>query len=309
MWLFQSPFGRRKKKKNKAKTKTEIKYYPRTEYITRTITQIEFVPKIEYVTNTEYVKTTEYVSHTEHITKTVEVPAKEYVEVLFFPDSRMPCDSFYERLKGEKSKCQFRDKCTSIHYNQISSVKSSLVKILLALSEAKSSIDLCMFAFTFQPLADFLIHLKRNGVAIRVIADGKSEQNDQLNRLQEARIALKSNGSSSGGSFVHNKFVIVDQKLVVHGSLNWTLSGISKNKEACVIDSGPNSARAFVGEFEKLWANMHHRKSGEKAAPKAEIRTSKSKKIHKLVIKDGWIYDYVVEENEERLANKKKVGS
>lgn len=237
--------------------------------------QVKYVPKIEYVT------------------RTVQVPPQDYVEVLFFPDSRMPCDSFNERLKGYNSWCKLGDKCTAIHYGQMYSAKSSLVKILLALSRANFSIDLCMFSFTYQPLADFLIYLhNERDVEVRVILDKKNPKYNQADLLESAGIPIKTNGASAE-SCVHNKFVIIDKRLVIHGSLNWTLSAISRNQEACVIDSSPSSAEAFVEEFEKLWANFEFRYKNS-----ARIWVSKRGVTHYTYTRPrGVTEDYVVGDN------------
>lgn len=52
---------------------------------------------------------------------------------------------------------------------------------------------------------------------------------------------------------MHNKFVIVDDALVVNGSYNWTKGARFDNRENLTLTNAPKAVQEFKAEFEKLW--------------------------------------------------------
>lgn len=58
---------------------------------------------------------------------------------------------------------------------------------------------------------------------------------------------------SSGESLMHNKFVIIDQKILMTGSYNWTVASTEVNQENVVIMENDHLVETFMNEFNKLW--------------------------------------------------------
>ncbi|RCH79430.1 hypothetical protein CU098_004531, partial [Rhizopus stolonifer] len=92
-----------------------------------------------------------------------------------------------------------------------------------ALSTAKHTLYVCVFSMTDNDTADVLSDAKRRGVDVRIITD-----NDQMDptkgadvyRLNErANIPFKCDDSEQ---FMHNKFAVIDNKIVITGSFNWS---------------------------------------------------------------------------------------
>lgn len=52
---------------------------------------------------------------------------------------------------------------------------------------------------------------------------------------------------------MHHKFVLIDNKLLINGSFNWTRNAITGNQENVVVTDYPQLVQAFQAEFEKLW--------------------------------------------------------
>ena len=59
---------------------------------------------------------------------------------------------------------------------------------------------------------------------------------------------------------MHHKFAVVDDRLVLNGSLNWTVQGVSRNRENVQVSSDPRAVRAFKAEFERLWREFRNNK-------------------------------------------------
>ena len=51
----------------------------------------------------------------------------------------------------------------------------------------------------------------------------------------------------------HHKDVVLDAKIVVTGSYNWTVMGDIANHENVVVLRHGSAARSFLEDFEKTW--------------------------------------------------------
>ena len=57
---------------------------------------------------------------------------------------------------------------------------------------------------------------------------------------------------SNPGS-MHHKFIVIDEEIVHFGSMNYSENAIKRNNENILIIYNSAIARAFIGEFERLW--------------------------------------------------------
>ncbi|KYO30780.1 mitochondrial cardiolipin hydrolase [Alligator mississippiensis] len=53
--------------------------------------------------------------------------------------------------------------------------------------------------------------------------------------------------------YMHHKFAIVDQKMLITGSLNWTTQAIQSNRENVLIVEDAEYVKPFLAEFERIW--------------------------------------------------------
>jgi mitochondrial cardiolipin hydrolase len=52
---------------------------------------------------------------------------------------------------------------------------------------------------------------------------------------------------------MHDKFMIVDKKIVTTGSFNWTTNATEYNNENLIIITSKNTAAAYNEEFNRIW--------------------------------------------------------
>lgn len=127
--------------------------------------------------------------------------------------------------------------------------------IAFYLSQAKKSIDLCVFTISDDVLSGCLKTLHEKGIKIRIITDGNKMQDagSQVKELARCGIDVKVDNSRY---HMHNKFGIVDGRIAFTGSYNWTYTAKMHNQENLVITTNFTIVHKFIDEFELLWGQM-----------------------------------------------------
>lgn len=69
--------------------------------------------------------------------------------------------------------------------------------------------------------------------------------------LTDEGVSVRTDASTQ--SLMHNKFVIIDQKILMTGSYNWTARATKANQENVVIIENDFLIQSFTEEFNKLW--------------------------------------------------------
>ncbi len=136
--------------------------------------------------------------------------------------------------------------------------KDDLQAVLLAhLAQARSTIHVAVAWFTDVPLFNLLMERQRGGVRVELIIT-KHDFNDQCTNDHEA---IAENGGlflelGSEDQMMHHKFCIIDRKVLLQGSFNWTKRANQSNNETLtLIEEDPTSVNQFLAEFERLKRN------------------------------------------------------
>jgi phosphatidylserine/phosphatidylglycerophosphate/cardiolipin synthase-like enzyme len=59
--------------------------------------------------------------------------------------------------------------------------------------------------------------------------------------------------SSTHRGLMHNKFAVIDGRLLINGSFNWTRQACLYNQENVIVTDNPQLVRLFAAQFEALW--------------------------------------------------------
>ncbi|MDP2666247.1 MAG: phospholipase D family protein [Candidatus Diapherotrites archaeon] len=123
---------------------------------------------------------------------------------------------------------------------------------LSAIHASQSKIDVAMYSFTHPQLAQALMDAHERGVVVRVLLE-RQQAGGSFSQLQNLRDAGLSVRIDANPSYMHHKFAVIDQTVVLTGSMNWSRNGVGENNEnVLVIHSTALNAR-FAQEFETLW--------------------------------------------------------
>lgn len=129
--------------------------------------------------------------------------------------------------------------------------ESNVTYLLGLISRANKSIDAAVFTITARDFSDVLINAHRRGVVVRILTDNEQQgtTGSQIQQLRKAGILVRHNTSF----FMHHKFVVIDCKYLVTGSLNWTSQGLRGNNENVIVSTAEDLIQPFDSEFEYLW--------------------------------------------------------
>ncbi|VFV19389.1 phospholipase d6 [Lynx pardinus] len=94
------------------------------------------------------------------------------------------------------------------------------------------------------------------GVRVRVITDCDymALNGSQIGLLRKAGIQVRHDQDLG---YMHHKFAIVDKKVLITGSLNWTTQAIQNNRENVLIMEDEEYVRLFLEEFERIWEEFN----------------------------------------------------
>ena len=135
--------------------------------------------------------------------------------------------------------------------------------ILSLLRESKRSIIIAVAWFTDIDIIRLLEEKSQEGVSISILIDDNSNNNILLfKRLYENGVRIK---LYSKGKLMHNKFCIIDGRIVISGSYNWTYNAHINNKEnIIVLVREPNKLEdiniinKYKDEFESLFSRSQN---------------------------------------------------
>jgi phosphatidylserine/phosphatidylglycerophosphate/cardiolipin synthase-like enzyme len=131
-------------------------------------------------------------------------------------------------------------------------------KIISLIEGAKFTIDIAMFSFTDDQLGDAIVAAAKDpDVTVHVLLDGLHATGDG----GEYERSLKGNGTlevlvERYKGMLHHKFMVIDSKIVVTGSYNWSGNAETKHYENIVVIQCPKIAAAFTSEFNHVWSTL-----------------------------------------------------
>jgi phosphatidylserine/phosphatidylglycerophosphate/cardiolipin synthase-like enzyme len=135
--------------------------------------------------------------------------------------------------------------------------------IVREIEKAQKELLVAVYAFTNDELARAVAQAKKRGVSVQIVLDREfdaANEKSQGRFLEEQRIPLKRVSGMKPAArekepgLMHQKFAVIDRKIVFTGSYNWTRSADNVNDENLLWfrDAGP-LAEEYRKVFFQLW--------------------------------------------------------
>ncbi len=125
--------------------------------------------------------------------------------------------------------------------------------VLQRLAAAKRSITFMTFSYTEDKISDAMIAKVKADLEVRGVFESQNARGTgaDFNRLKQGGVDVLEDGNCY---ILHHKVIIIDERTVITGSYNFTSSAERDNDENLVIVDDPALARAYLEEFERVYA-------------------------------------------------------
>jgi phosphatidylserine/phosphatidylglycerophosphate/cardiolipin synthase-like enzyme len=127
-----------------------------------------------------------------------------------------------------------------------------LAGLVPVLESAQDSIYFLAYSFTSNQLGDILRQKAESGLTVEGVMDEEqvsSNQGTEYDPFRQSRLDVRLDGIDG---LMHHKVFIVDEKIVVFGSYNFSQSAEERNDENLIIVYNPDIARQFLREFQRV---------------------------------------------------------
>jgi phosphatidylserine/phosphatidylglycerophosphate/cardiolipin synthase-like enzyme len=123
------------------------------------------------------------------------------------------------------------------------------------MQQAVHTIDICVFTISDNRITGQIIASHQAGKRVQIITDNEKlyDTGSDIKQLADAGIPVMIDRTSN---HMHHKFAIIDSRLVLTGSYNWTRSAAAYNHENILVTSNRQVVDSFEKEFSRLWQEL-----------------------------------------------------
>ncbi|MFN8671651.1 MAG: phospholipase D-like domain-containing protein [Candidatus Sericytochromatia bacterium] len=135
------------------------------------------------------------------------------------------------------------------------------------IGEAKKSIDVCIFDIEEEIAYKALINAHNRGVKVRIVTDSDnlndkerpSQPRKAIEEMQKAGIKIVPDNKTS---LMHHKFAVIDESIVLTGSLNLTVNSLFRDNNNAIRIVSKELAQSYKYEFERMFEQNLFNSSG-----------------------------------------------
>ncbi len=142
---------------------------------------------------------------------------------------------------------------TEVYFSLSDNPQKAIIKNI---NQAEAFINIAMYIFTDKEIALSLVKARERGVKVRLYLD-----KDQVDyQYSQSRFLVQKGIKtriSSNNYIMHNKFAIIDNRILLTGSYNWTFSANNRNDENLMVIDDPEIIEIFQNQFVNLWTNKY----------------------------------------------------
>jgi len=156
---------------------------------------------------------------------------------------------------------------TEVYFSLSDNPQKAIIKNI---NQAEAFINIAMYTFTDKEILLSLINAQEQGVKVRVYLDrSQIASTYSISRLLVQKgIKVR---ISTNNYIMHNKFAIIDNRLLLTGSYNWTASANNRNDENLMAIDDPEIIEIFQNQFVNLWTNKYNSERTKELFSKAKV--------------------------------------
>jgi len=130
-------------------------------------------------------------------------------------------------------------------------------RIVDLIHNAKKSVSFLAFSYTSDTVAEAMLERAEDNVEVKGVMESSQSftgEGDEGQRFSNSAVEIRFDGNPDK---MHHKFIVIDEKVVITGSYNFTVSAEERNDENILIIHDPVVARWFKGEFTRVFMMAH----------------------------------------------------
>ena len=156
---------------------------------------------------------------------------------------------------------------TEVYFSLSDNPQKAIIKNI---NQAEAFINIAMYIFTDREIAIPLVKARERGVKVRLYLD-----QDQVDyKYSQSRFLVQKGIKtriSTNNYIMHNKFAIIDNRILLTGSYNWTFSANHRNDENLMVIDDPEIIEIFQNQFINLWTNKYSSERTKELFDKTKI--------------------------------------
>ncbi|MBI4656754.1 MAG: phosphatidylserine/phosphatidylglycerophosphate/cardiolipin synthase family protein [Elusimicrobia bacterium] len=125
--------------------------------------------------------------------------------------------------------------------------------IIKAIDAAASEVDIAMFTFTSRPIMNALKRARTRGVRVKMVVYVKSEFPFKK-EAAAAGMEVRYKAGRNANGLMHNKFAVIDGRLLINGSFNWSATAENGNAENTIFTLKPEYTAPYKAQFDQLYS-------------------------------------------------------
>jgi len=156
---------------------------------------------------------------------------------------------------------------TEVYFSLYDNPQKEIIKNI---NQAEAFINIAMYIFTDREIALPLVKAQERGVKVRLYLDKEQVeyQYSQSRFLVQKGIKTR---VSSNRYIMHHKFAIIDNRILLTGSYNWTFSASNRNDENLMVIDDLELIEIFQNQFVNLWTNKYSLERTKELFNKAKV--------------------------------------
>jgi phosphatidylserine/phosphatidylglycerophosphate/cardiolipin synthase-like enzyme len=141
--------------------------------------------------------------------------------------------------------------------NYFSPHEKARARIVALLAQAQTRIEVLAFSFTDDAIGAAMIERHGAGVPVQVVFEARNANGigSEFALLREYGLDVHKDGNCYT---MHHKVIIIDRRIVITGSYNFTARAEDVNDENLLIISDPELAAAYAAEFARVYGQARN---------------------------------------------------
>ena len=125
-------------------------------------------------------------------------------------------------------------------------------ELISEINKSQSELLVASAWFTDQDLFNALLRKQKKGVKIKlIIADNEDNAKIDFSKLSRAGGDVYK-VKNKGFGMMHKKYCVIDEKVAIHGSYNWTYNARKNNQESVIITDHPDTVDELKNGFNRM---------------------------------------------------------